>query len=133
MSGARSRAHRNAQTALPGSSTAAASGHDAIRPPRRQGLQTPCPPLSYIGDRDCKTPPRRCGCSSGVEHNLAKVGVGGSNPLARSKDSLEITKSNGGPPGPLYAYTCFEFAYCKHSVSRRKESSGYQSVFSAAQ
>jgi hypothetical protein len=25
-----------------------------------------------------------CGCSSGVEHNLAKVGVGGSNPLARS-------------------------------------------------
>ena len=25
-----------------------------------------------------------CGCSSGVEHNLAKVGVGGSNPLASS-------------------------------------------------
>ncbi len=34
------------------------------------------------------TVPRRrsgCGCSSGVEHNLAKVGVEGSNPFARSK------------------------------------------------
>jgi hypothetical protein len=28
-----------------------------------------------------------CGCSSGVEHNLAKVGVEGSNPFARSKKS----------------------------------------------
>ena len=27
------------------------------------------------------------GCSSGVEHNLAKVGVEGSNPFARSKFS----------------------------------------------
>ena len=25
-----------------------------------------------------------CGCSSGVEHDLAKVGVEGSNPFARS-------------------------------------------------
>ncbi len=29
-----------------------------------------------------------CGCSSGVEHNLAKVGVEGSNPFARSKKFL---------------------------------------------
>ena len=29
------------------------------------------------------------GCSSGVEHNLAKVGVVGSNPIARSKFSSE--------------------------------------------
>jgi hypothetical protein len=28
--------------------------------------------------------PYGCGCSSGVEHNLAKVGVEGSNPFARS-------------------------------------------------
>ena len=27
----------------------------------------------------------KCGCSSVVEHNLAKVGVEGSNPFARSK------------------------------------------------
>src|SRR3984893_15347093 len=32
-----------------------------------------------------------CGCSSGVEHNLAKVGVEGSHPFARSKKTL--TKS----------------------------------------
>src|SRR6266704_6660436 len=30
-----------------------------------------------------------CGCSSGVEHNLAKVGVVGSNPIARSKKSCD--------------------------------------------
>ena len=28
--------------------------------------------------------PKECGCSSGVEHDLAKVGVEGSNPFARS-------------------------------------------------
>src|ERR1700730_6945312 len=31
--------------------------------------------------------PIGCGCSSGVEHNLAKVGVEGSNPFARSKQT----------------------------------------------
>jgi hypothetical protein len=30
----------------------------------------------------------RCGSSSGVEHNLAKVGVEGSNPFSRSSFSL---------------------------------------------
>ena len=29
-----------------------------------------------------------CGCSSVVEHNLAKVGVVGSNPIARSRYSV---------------------------------------------
>src|SRR5271168_2598442 len=29
-----------------------------------------------------------CGCSSGVEHNLAKVGVEGSNPFARSNNEI---------------------------------------------
>src|SRR6266404_1275415 len=43
-----------------------------------------------------------CGCSSGVEHDLAKVGVEGSNPFARSKILLvrlklqKITASRGG-------------------------------------
>ena len=36
-----------------------------------------------------------CGCSSGVEHNLAKVGVVGSNPIARSKESA--TQRNSDP------------------------------------
>src|SRR5262245_362694 len=31
------------------------------------------------------------GCSSGVEHNLAKVGVEGSNPFARSKIYRSVT------------------------------------------
>ena len=31
------------------------------------------------------------GCSSGVEHNLAKVGVEGSNPFARSSHRLPLT------------------------------------------
>ena len=32
-----------------------------------------------------RTPLSVCGRSSGVEHNLAKVGVEGSNPFARSR------------------------------------------------
>jgi hypothetical protein len=32
--------------------------------------------------------PLGCGRSSGVEHNLAKVGVEGSNPFARSRIPL---------------------------------------------
>ena len=32
-----------------------------------------------------------CGCSSVVEHNLAKVGVEGSNPFARSKFPNQIS------------------------------------------
>ena len=33
-----------------------------------------------------------CGCSSGVEHNLAKVGVEGSNPFARSKQNQALRR-----------------------------------------
>jgi hypothetical protein len=33
------------------------------------------------------------GCSSGVEHNLAKVGVEGSNPFARSSFSLSVLET----------------------------------------
>ena len=43
-----------------------------------------------LGDKRVRERRRRsagCGCSSGVEHNLAKVGVEGSNPFARSKIS----------------------------------------------
>src|SRR5580704_13608719 len=42
-----------------------------------------------------------CGCSSGVEHNLAKVGVEGSNPFARSKFLLANQSDKSGPSGPL--------------------------------
>ncbi len=41
------------------------------------------------------------GRSSGVEHNLAKVGVEGSNPFARSRIPQENQGLRGGPPGPF--------------------------------
>ena len=41
------------------------------------------------------------GRSSGVEHNLAKVGVEGSNPFARSKITEEFQTIRGGPKGPF--------------------------------
>ena len=37
-----------------------------------------------------------CGCSSGVEHNLAKVGVEGSNPFTRSILSYHLCKVYNG-------------------------------------
>ena len=39
------------------------------------------------------------GRSSGVEHNLAKVGVEGSNPFARSIFQNKADQSNGFPAG----------------------------------
>ena len=39
-----------------------------------------------------------CGCSSVVEHDLAKVGVEGSNPFARSRISELAKRSNDKPP-----------------------------------
>src|SRR5207248_11787991 len=87
MSDARSRVHRNAQAALPGSSTAAA-WNGTMRSGRPEGKA--CKPLipGYHASRR--------GCSSGVEHNLAKVGVGGSNPLARSNIQMRKAAGNRG-------------------------------------
>jgi hypothetical protein len=48
-------------------------------------------------------PPYGCGCSSGVEHNLAKVGVEGSNPFARSKTTDITGSSLPKRPKPLSA------------------------------
>src|ERR1700704_3719663 len=51
-----------------------------------------------------------CGCSSGVEHDLAKVGVEGSNPFARSKILQEnqtiiaISPCDGCFPGRFAAF-----------------------------
>jgi hypothetical protein len=43
--------------------------------------------LAAHGSANYPGPVDLSGCSSGVEHNLAKVGVEGSNPFARSKFS----------------------------------------------
>ena len=41
--------------------------------------------------RGITCPDRQSGRSSGVEHNLAKVGVEGSNPFARSRFSKDFS------------------------------------------
>ena len=41
---------------------------------------------------DFKSATGASGCSSGVEHNLAKVGVEGSNPFARSSPDIQALK-----------------------------------------
>ena len=53
--------------------------------PAKTGLR-PSPSCCYRSARPAATPglTQGSGCSSGVEHNLAKVGVEGSNPFARS-------------------------------------------------
>ncbi|CCG41571.1 hypothetical protein PHAMO_280105 [Magnetospirillum molischianum DSM 120] len=49
------------------------------------------------GRRDFPAPgARQSGRSSGVEHNLAKVGVEGSNPFARSKSLTKVRASSKG-------------------------------------
>ena len=50
-----------------------------------QWTENPCVPGSILGPATKMTADRYCGSSSGVEHNLAKVGVAGSNPVFRSK------------------------------------------------
>ena len=52
------------------------------------GFGYQCPPGLAAG---------ACGCSSGVEHNLAKVGVEGSNPFARSKMFKDFRALQCGP------------------------------------
>ena len=52
-----------------------------------------------ISARRTAMPPHGCGCSSGVEHNLAKVGVEGSNPFARSNNSLKSLRLRPSPGG----------------------------------
>src|SRR5690606_12876846 len=62
--------------------------------------------------RPCRPHPRGrhtlCGRSSGVEHNLAKVGVEGSNPFARSNKTAEtrhFLRVAGFSLGPHLAFS----------------------------
>ena len=54
--------------------------------------------------------PHGCGCSSGVEHNLAKVGVVGSNPIARSKIPSKNQRFSGAQGNPRGASSCWNKA-----------------------
>src|SRR5580704_15117875 len=114
MSDAPSRVHRNAQTALQGSSAAAALGPRCDRATLKARLANPLSPLSYTVITTAN-PPTRCGCSSGVEHNLAKVGVGGSNPLARSK----LSSANQSLTKRTAKAVFFIFAGGQHPVNTR--------------
>ncbi len=64
-----------------------------------QKLTASCPPTPAVLPHGSKLK-RQSGRSSGVEHNLAKVGVEGSNPFARSKsfDSIKYLKYNDKNP-----------------------------------
>src|SRR3954466_9171129 len=62
--------------------------------------------MSRLDDADHRS---ECGCSSGVEHNLAKVGVEGSNPFARSKIRLDSKD--------IYAVRCCRRAVLHFSFS----------------
>ena len=54
------------------------------------------------------------GCSSGVEHNLAKVRVVGSNPIARSNFQGVASLGAKGPSGPflLFCHHVFRHRHC---------------------
>jgi hypothetical protein len=79
-------------------STARHTGGPAIFfAPARPQLQIQ-PPFGIACRRRSSPPyPNGCGCSSGVEHDLAKVGVEGSNPFARS-NFFKVSNRHGGQP-----------------------------------
>src|SRR5690606_19526287 len=67
-----------------------------LQPLRIGCLKFPARPFNSLlhsgGNYAIQAPPTAVsGCSSGVEHNLAKVGVEGSNPFARSNKSIPQT------------------------------------------
>jgi hypothetical protein len=68
-----------------------------------------------------------CGCSSGVEHNLAKVGVEGSNPFARSSNSLKSLIGRRMPGGPSRSPA--QNRTCRHAPNAGKfREAGFCSV-----
>src|SRR5690349_16128093 len=61
---------------------------------------------------------RQCGRSSGVEHNLAKVGVEGSNPFARSNFSQKF-EHYLRPYGAVFAWNTDGFSRQALSTGRQ--------------
>ena len=59
-----------------------------------------------------------CGCSSGVEHNLAKVGVEGSNPFARSRDFSAIAGRECGAATRPRDFAPSDFSYYRRPLCR---------------
>ena len=66
-----------------------------------------------------------CGCSSVVEHDLAKVGVEGSSPFARSKISLTGKVTSVSTTGRRQGGFGSRFCRCRADPSRRLASFSY--------
>ncbi len=85
------------------------------------------------GNNPAAPPTRRdclgCGCSSGVEHNLAKVGVEGSNPFARSRQSQGLRSMQASDLPALFAF--WAWMAWRH-FRRDSEARGYLAVTGAA-
>src|SRR2546421_7954071 len=80
------------------------------------GTGVPCGiALGWRSRRNCLG----CGCSSVVEHNLAKVGVEGSNPFARSKMPLKCRRlSHSGNEARFHS--AFWEALGKQAAGKRR-------------
>ena len=74
-------------------------------------------PLRHIGPARPGAGPGASGCSSGVEHNLAKVGVEGSNPFARSSSPNASRPRNAGA-----------FSFLKHNSFSSGSRPGFGAV-----
>src|ERR1700677_527640 len=62
---------------------------------------------------------RGCGCSSGVEHNLAKVGVEGSNPFARSIFHARKLERYCRAAKPALRFCCFSRGFLRKAAEPR--------------
>src|SRR5205814_9746092 len=72
-----------------------------------------------------------CGCSSVVEHDLAKVGVEGSSPFARSKNFHSWSILRTGRHEPALSF-CFGEAWGKQPSSICCLSRGHDEIGTAA-
>ena len=84
------------------------------------------------GNNPTAPPTRRdclgCGCSSGVEHNLAKVGVEGSNPFARSRQSQDLRSMQASDLPALFAFWAWKM---RGHFQRAPKRRGYLAVTSS--
>ena len=77
--------------------------------------------INSVNKNRCLSTPMRRGCSSGVEHNLAKVGVEGSNPFTRSSLSIQGPADTDGIQ--MNGYRCWAFSLIRPEDSRRSSRS----------
>ena len=91
-------AQRQKKSPLPAKDPAESLAKTALagHKPPRSGGDAPDRRAEVIADLRSSSRKLGCGRSSGVEHNLAKVGVVGSNPIARSSFSKSSRSADQG-------------------------------------